>query len=178
LRYDPHIRDYNQAPPLIPGSRARFQWPEPYSPSVERIRNGVQDGGPGLFVLRTPDGETAVVEAYYPENVKRSYYKTQLDPLRRADHGDGGLVVINVLKVLKHEVNGPTIAEIRRNNRAFNPALSGSSSAYARKLEMEDMQEQDFQKDPEVSEFLDQYTDAALETRDYLRPANYRRRRL
>lgn len=176
---DPQIRSYEQQPPLIPGSRFRFEWPDYDDPDVYRIRTEVQEGAPGLYVLRSPDRNMkAIVEAYYPEGIRHSFYENELDPYRRADYQDGNLVVVHVWRVITREIDNRILDEIRRNNRSARSDLKRSASAHDRLLEMRNRREEEETASVEVREFLDMYTDAALETRKAMRIRNTSTRRI
>lgn len=177
MRRDPQIRDYNESPPLVPGSRARFRWPEKGDRDVERIRSDVQSGAPGLFVLGMPDGQRkAIVEAYYPEGIRSAFYESELDPMRREDHQNGRLVAVNVLRVFEGDLDQRLIAEIRRNNREARSDLARTSSAHSRRLAIEDEHEAEFAR--EADEYGDAYAHAAMETRNLRKIRNTSTRRL
>lgn len=149
---DPLVRHQNDPPPLIPGTTARFRWPEAGDPDVARIRERVQERGRSLFVLRLPMGPLKVLaEAYYPDELRPAMWE-QLDPARRSDWQNGRLVVLATIPVQGslrigqgkggvyaiHHVTDPMLDEIRRNNRNARQDLKRHSSASARKLALED----------------------------------------
>jgi hypothetical protein len=178
LRKDPHIRNYNAPPPRIPWSLKRFDWPDRYDADVERIRNGVQNEGLGLFVLRTPDNRKAIVEAYYPELIKPRFYETMLDPARQDDLHNGVLVVVDIWRILDGPIDGKIIDEIRRNNRNFRSDYFEVGSSHSRKLELQRRRDEREMNQPEVRRFLDAYADAGLETNKLRKPRNTSTRRI
>jgi len=145
---------------------------------VERIRQGVQNEGDGLYVLGTPDGRKAIVEAYYPERIKASFYENMLDPARQHDVNDGQLVVIDIWRILDREIDAKVINEIRRNNRNFRSGYFERGSARSQKLEMKQRREDREAAQPEVARFLDAYADAGLETIKLRKIRNTSTRRL
>lgn len=177
MNQDPHIRSYRESAPIVPGTRIRFRWPEHGDICVQRIRTEVQEEGRGLYVLQMPAGsQKAIVEAYYPEGIRTSFYEAELDPARREDVGAGRLVVVHVWRVLSGPVDSTIIAELRRNNRSSREDLSRTSTASNRRLELEHAEEAT--EDAAFAEFRDAYADASLETAALTKVRNTSTKRL
>lgn len=177
---DRHIRRPHDPPPFIPGTNVRFEWPDADDPCVKMIRERVQEGAPGLFVLCTPGSRIKVLaECYYPDEMRDATW-TMLDPPRKADWQDGRLVCVTTIPVRGsfnlgggrrgsfhaiREVTLPMVEELRRNNRAANSNLKRSSTASNRKQALEDAENERFEEASQ--EFADFYTNAYLDTEKF-----------
>jgi hypothetical protein len=163
MKHDPCIRDRHVEAPLVPGTIRRFRWPEEYDDDVALIRDNVQEGGGGMYILRLPeDMGKCVVEAHYPEDIRSDYAAFMLDPYRRHDMGLGNLVVVHLLFTLGRTITWNHIDEIRRNNRAANKDLKRVSAGGYRKLELAD--DHEAADEQTITRFVDWYEEAVRDT--------------
>jgi hypothetical protein len=171
MKKDPHIRGYADQPPLIPGLRMRFRWPDWYDENVVQIRTKMQENGRGMFVLKTPQGDNALVEAYYPIDIQASYC-AHLDPIRLADFADGKLIVVGddlgpARRPLRWSgrLEDSIITAMRRCNRNARSDLKRQVNPTYTKLELEDRMAQD--EAAAFSRFADFYEQAMTDTVKY-----------
>lgn len=181
---DPMVRHASDPAPLIPGTLLRFRWPSDPS-DTEVIRSTVQESGRGLFVLEAPmpaGGTTVKVlaEAYYPEDVRASYFEN-MDPFRKADSSMGRLIVVSTLDLKGTiqvgsgvgsffgyiDLTSPMLDEIRRNNRNANSRLKRNASREYW------MQERENLREAEEAKVFDEWAEAY--THMYLEGAKYGR---
>lgn len=137
---DPHIRYPNDPAPLWPGTKdVRMIMAPGDDPDVQRIRREIQNEGKGLFVVYAKDtGLKALIEAYYPEDVRPHYFKDWLDPYRKYEHRLGRLVCINHQVIgWAGELHGLLIEEIQRNNRNARRDLRRSHSKVGHRIALE-----------------------------------------
>lgn len=177
---DGMIRRSHDPAPFVPGTVIRFEWPDAGDPCVKMVRERVQEGAPGLFVLRIPGTPfKTLAECYYPDQMKPGTWST-MDPFRRADWQDGRLICITTVPVRGsfnigggrkgsvhaiREVTDQMVTELRRNNRNARSELKRSSTAGNRKKALEDIEEKRFEEASQ--EFADFYTEAYLDTQKY-----------
>lgn len=181
MRFDPHIRSYNDTPPLfyaanmspgtkVAGSFVRFRWPEPLDSDVQRIRERVQEAGRGLFVLRDPFDDTLkyLVEGAYPEDVSGQYHSTMLDPGRQSDRSMGRLIVWNDLgpdrtpRCWRDDLHPLSIDRIRAGNRNARKDLKRQGTPSYHKLDLRDEVEKEGEE--VIQEWSAMYADAWIET--------------
>jgi hypothetical protein len=138
---DPFLHSSDEPAPLVPGHSVRYVWPEGDG-ELALIRSEVQEGGKGLFVVHSPyDRRVKVlIEAYYPEDIRPEYYEGQLDPMRKAEYGDGRLVCIAEVGRWVGEIPRHVVETLKRNNRNARSELKRKASAYDRRLEMDRLQ--------------------------------------
>lgn len=168
---DPLIRSYHETPPFQPGlDPVRFRWPGRHEQDVRKIRESVQDGGKGLYVLIDPAKDCkALVEAYYPEDIRPSYAKPervqietsygnevvtmsdQLNPYQYEDFRVGRLVCIAVEKRYVGELDGKDIVKIRKGNANARKDLRRNASAWVRAQNMRTKAERE--EDKKIDEF-------------------------
>lgn len=177
---DKMIRRRHDPPPFIPGTDVRFEWPEPGDPDVAMLRERVQEGAPGLYVLKLPMLDLKVLaECYYPDELRDGMWRN-FDPMRRADWQDGRLICMHTLNVdgailvgggrrgsvhaIRH-LSDQVVEEIRRNNRSARRDLKRNSSATARRQELDNAEEDLTRR---VSrDFEDAYAHAFAESMDF-----------
>jgi hypothetical protein len=147
----------------------RFRWPEYGDENVAQIRTKMQESGRGLFVLRTPQGDNALVEAYYPVDIQQGYAGRWLDERQLADFADGKLVVVGddlgpARRPLRWSgrLSERLITELRRNNRNTRSDLKRQVNATYTKLELEDRMAED--EAAAFSRFADFYEQAMSDT--------------
>lgn len=177
---DPLIRSYDATPPFIPGlDPVRFRWPDRRDPDVRRIRERVQDGGVGLYVLidpRDPLGKKCLVEAYYPEDIRPEYAKPDrvaietdygteyvtmsdgLNPYQHEDFRTGRLVAVAVIMRYNGELDDKDISDIRKGNANARQSLRRHAPASVRKANMRrKKQEEQDQRDEEFYQIADRF---------------------
>ena len=123
--YDRHVRYPHDPGPLVAGQAIlRYTLCDRDDPDVQRIRQDVPHEGRGLFVVRLGDtGVKALIEAYYPEDIRPLYAKRHLDRFRLADLKMGRLVAVAELWKWVGEMDPRRIMEIRRNARNVHSHL-------------------------------------------------------
>ena len=169
MRRDREIRDYADEAPLIPGLKYRFSWPEPGDEDVIQIREKMQEGGRNMFVLVTPQGDKALVEAYYPHEISDDYAANWLDPFRLADCRMGRLVVVGddlgpARRPLRWSgrLDNSIITAMRRSNRNARKDLKRQVNATYTKLELDESMAAD--EEAAFSRFADFYEQAMSDT--------------
>jgi hypothetical protein len=191
---DPHIRYPHDPAPVVPGAKPeaavertrpvyisreeilRFSWPDRYDPDVQRIRTEVAEGGKGLYIMRMGGtGVKAVVEAYYPEDIREKYFLKNLNRFQKTDYCMGRLVAVNVLFQYVGEIHPAHILEIRRNHRNARADLKRSHDfeSYVAALH----EEEERRIAPALGRWSDFYTDAYSETVKAHKPKNTEKRR-
>lgn len=161
---DEHVRYPDDPGPLVPGTRdLRYQWLPGDDPDVQRIRSQVAEGGRGLFVVGMGGtGFKALIEAYYPEDIRSEYYKKSLDRIRKVEYNMGRLVVIQEIAQYVGELHPLQIISLRRNHRNARKELKRAFDAQAFKKELADSHEKD--EEPALKEWTDFYTNAVIDT--------------
>jgi len=169
MKYDREIRDRVDEAPFIPGLKYRFSWPDPWEEDVVQIREKMQEGGRNMFVLRTPQGDKALVEAYYPDEITADYAGNWLDPMRLADCRAGRLVVVGddlgpARRPLRWSgrLDDSIITAMRGANRNARKDLRRQVNATYTKLELDERMAQD--EEAAFSRFADFYEQAMADT--------------
>jgi len=166
--HDRHVRYPNDPGPMWPGMpHVRFTLAERGDPDLVRIRQEIQEEGKGLFVAYAGDtGAKALIEAYYPEDLRPAYIATHLNDTMKYEVGMGRLTVINAnLFNWIGEIDPRTLKEIQRNNRNARRELRRSHSQVDHNL--------DFARDLAAKEkkaydrFEDFYTNAMIDTHKF-----------
>ena len=172
MKRDREIRDYADEAPYIPGLRIRFSWPDPWDEDVIQIREKMQEGGRNMFVLRTPQGDKALVEAYYPHEISTEYAGSWLDPIRLADCRMGRLVVVGddlgpARRPLRSSgrLDNSIITAMRRSNRNARKDLRRQVNATYTKLELDERMAKD--EEAAFTRFADFYEQAMKDTLAY-----------
>jgi len=181
---DPLIRRTDDPAPWVPGMAARFEWPDgSCQDSVDMVRERVDGGGVGLYVLRLPftlagTPLLSLVEAYYPDQIRDGSWR-MLDPRQKADYQDGRLVVLfnpplegtfvmgrgtGSLNVCTRVTEG-MVTELRRNDRAARSDLRRSSPASYRRKELDEMHRQE--EEDKIGPMANLYEDAYKESLEF-----------
>lgn len=180
FKRDPHIRFHADPPPLVPGSQDRFTWPCEWDEDVQLLRDGMQESGKGLYVLRFRSGKI-VAEAYYPEDVRAAYFAEQLDPVRQSDYRCGRLVVVGYPLTMPNgrpryigdDGISSILTVLRRGNRNARRELRRSYNPQQWRLELDDVKDAEYQKADDATGFSGSYVDAWKETRRIITPHSY-----
>lgn len=164
---DPHIRYPNDPAPLVVSQMGhhdlRYSWLPGDDPDVQRVRNEIQEEGHGLFVVALGDtGVKALIEAYYPEDIRPAYYKLHLDRHRKHDHDMGRLVAVREIFQWLGEMHPLMLEEIRRNNRNARSELRRAYNPDQYVRDMENAEEE--QTRLNTKDFEDFYADAYRES--------------
>ncbi len=169
MKHDREIRDRADEAPLIPGLKYRFSWPDPWDEDVIQIRTKMQEGGRNMFVLRTPQGDKALVEAYYPDEISADYAGNWLDPIRLADCRQGRLVVVGddlgpARRPLRWSgrLDNSIITAMRQCNRNARKDLRRQVNSTYTKLELDDRMAED--ENAAFARFADFYEQAVTDS--------------
>ncbi len=145
MRCDPHVRSYAASAPVTPDySGRRYGWPDPYDADVALLRSYMTEEGRGLFVLRAAvrglkaDEPHALVEAYYPEDIRPAYYSTWLTSPQKADYQDGRLVVVAEFAIFPSgNLTERALLEFKKNNRNAQRDLKRQACASYQKQDLD-----------------------------------------
>jgi len=164
---DPHNRYPNDPGPLVRGQGwLRYTLLDGDDPDVQRIRRDVPNDGKGLFVVRLGDtGVKALIEAYYPEDIRDQYAKRMLDRFRLADYKMGRLVAVAELWKWVGEMDPRRIMEIRRNARNVHSRLKRNHDMESLTLQMEN--ERAAEESKSMEHWQDFYADAYINTVEF-----------
>jgi hypothetical protein len=171
-----HVRNRHASPPFIPGNVGlRYQWADRHDWAEQIVRERMQEGGPGLFVLVNPlSGWREIVEAYYPDEIRGKDYREpkrvwiensydgghyvtlsdRLDPFQYSDFKIGNLVALERFDdiLLEEDDVHALVLRLRRGNRRTRRYFE-KGSAHARGLEIRE------RKEAQQEAYLDRYMD-------------------
>lgn len=153
----------------------RYSWLPGDNPDVVRVREQVAEGGKGLFVVALGGtGVKALIEAYYPEDIREQYRKT-LTRYQVADFEMGRLVAVSELFQWVGELHPLRITEIKRNSRNARRDLRRSHSQEDHKIALRNAEEDRVAST--VDDWSSSYADAMAETVKAHKPKNTPKRR-
>lgn len=171
-----HIRNRHAEAPFIPGNIGiRYRWADRHDWAEEILRERMQEGGPGLFVLVNPlSGFREVVEGYYPDDIRGEDYRApkrvwiensyegghyvtlsdRLDPFQYGDFRVGNLVALERFDdiLLEEDHVHELVLRLRRGNRRARRYYE-KGSATSRKAEITE------RKEAQQEAYLDKYMD-------------------
>jgi hypothetical protein len=132
---------------------------------VRRVRSEIAEEGRGLFVVALGGtGIRALVEAYYPEDIRSEYAARALDRFRRCDFEQGRLVVVSELFKWVGELHPARILEVRRNARNARSHLKRAYDTQSHLLALNEANEREMEAP--LSDFADWYADSVMNTID------------
>ena len=164
---DPHVRYPGDDGPLWPGkSDLRYTLVEGGDPDLRRVRENVQEGGVGLFVVHLGgSGVKALIEAYYPDNIREAYFEKSLDKYRKSESRQGRLIAISQISFWHGELDMRIINMVQRNNRNARRDLRRSHSATDHRIALDN--DLAAKEQEAYDNFEDFYTNAMVETHKF-----------
>jgi hypothetical protein len=167
VKKDRHVRYPEDPGPLVGGQgHLRYTLCNRDDPDVVRVRQDIPHEGRGLFVVRLGDtGVKALIEAYYPEDIRAEYAKRQLDRFRLYDMKMGRLVAVAELFKWVGEIDPRRIREMSRNARNVHSHLKRNHDMEALVTEMHN--EREARESEALNEWMDFYADAYVNTMEH-----------
>jgi len=165
--HDTHVRYPEDPGPLVGGQgHLRYTLCDRNDPDVVRIRQDIPHDGKGLFVARLGDtGVKALIEAYYPEDIRSAYVAHQLDRYRVMDYKMGRLVAIAEIFKWIGEIDQRRITEIQRNARNVHSELKRNHDAGSHKIALDDGIAAG--QEEALDNWMDFYADAYMNTVEF-----------